>query len=163
MKLTLSTKVILFSGAILATFIACLLVYIKFQDNDEFLSFIRYKHFGEWKNTGTQYYLSVFQMADSVFAYSVRFSETSERLLVHWNNDSLVQHSLACGYLKPKNPEIKLWGYDPSIISVTDNLITPIKAGSTIAYIKYPNRADTLSLKVIGQKGKLILEERSYY
>ncbi len=137
--------------------------FCQFFEDNEFLSFFRYKKVTAWQETGTHYYLSVFQI-DSTFKYSVAFSASSERWIVYWNNDSLWQHRLDCGRMSPHSQKlIKIWGYDSSIVFFDEADIFLRKAGKTTAFIEYPNRRDTLLIEVENQEGKLVLDEKSFF
>ena len=148
-----------------ASIIIVLTIFIifKFIEDEDFLSSLRYKDITAWKDSGTKYYLSVF-LVDSAYKYSIRFSSFSERWIIHWDGDTTYTSKLACGYLSTeRQKEIEIWGYDSSVILFDQSKILPLSVGVTEAYIKYPNRIDTLNFEVTYNNGILTIEERSYF
>ncbi len=154
-------KAIKYSLPFLAiVFLSVLLIY-KISEDGDFLSSLRYKNVTDWNESGTQYYLSISQR-DSLYSYSIRFSNFSERWITHWIGDTTYNSKLSCGVLSPeKQKEIDIWGYDSTIILFKKDKILPQSVGLSEVYIKYPNSLDTLFFEVSNNGGTLIVNEKA--
>ena len=130
------------------TFITLLIItYIILSDNDS-----------DWKTDQTHYYLSITK-TDSTYLYQINFWST-----IYLNGDTNTIPGIADGYLSAvQHKDLKIWGFDSSIVVFENQKLHLIDSGKTSVYVEYPNRIDTLLIKVIKKDNVLLTEEKSYF
>jgi len=124
-----------------------IIAYLIFRDNDS-----------DWKIDQTHYYLSITK-TDSIYLYQINFWST-----IYLNGDTSTIPGIADGYLSAlQHKDLKIWGFDSSIVVFENQKLHLIDSGKTSVYVEYPNRIDTLLIKVIKKDNALLTEEKSYF